>query len=139
MSRRSDAAPLAAAPAGAEPRRDRGRRACLTGAEGERAVARAYARRGAALLATRWRGAGGEIDLVVLLAGVHIFCEVKTARSFDAAAARLQPAQMRRVHAAAAEFLAQAPDGQLSEVRFDLAVVDRHGRVEIAENAFGHF
>lgn len=120
-------------------RRRRGRRAYLSGMSAEGAVAAAYEAAGADLLETRWRGTAGEIDLVFLQDGVHVFCEVKKARSFDAAALRLRHGQMERVHAAASEYLARTPMGQLSEVRFDLAVCDAQGRVEIREGAFSHF
>lgn len=139
MTRHQDFAALACSPVTPARRRERGRRANLSGAAAERIVAQAYDRRGADLLETRWRGKGGEIDLIFLDAGVYVFCEVKAARSFDAAAARLRPAQMRRIHAAASEYLEFTPHGQLSEVRFDLALVDGAGRAEIIENAFGHF
>jgi putative endonuclease len=43
---------------------------------------------------------------------------------------------MQRIHAAAAEFIGAQPYGQLTELRFDLALVDRGGRIEIRENAF---
>ena len=43
---------------------------------------------------------------------------------------------MDRIIAAGSEFLAGEPKGQLTEVRFDLAVVDQTGRIEIIENAF---
>lgn len=120
-------------------KRRRGQRAYHAGASAERAVARAYDASGADLLELRWRGQGGEIDLIFLQDGVYVFCEVKQARSFDEAAERLLPAQMRRIHAAAAEYLARTPEGQLSEVRFDLAVVDGQGRAEIRDGAFSHF
>jgi len=51
-------------------RRDRGRRAWLSGVSAERTVAQVYDRRGADLLETRWRGQGGEIDLIFLHHGV---------------------------------------------------------------------
>ena len=120
-------------------RRDRGRRAWLSGVSAERAVAQVYDRCGADLLETRWRGQGGEIDLIFVHHGIYVFCEAKKARSFDAAAERLRPAQMRRIHLAASEYLGCTPRGQLSEVRFDLALVDGAGRVEIREGAFSHF
>lgn len=120
-------------------RRRRGRRAYLSGLSAEAAVAGAYDRRGADLLATRWRGQAGEIDLILLHDGVYVFCEVKKARSFDAAAERLTLAQARRIRAAASEYLGQTPKGQLSEVRFDLALVDEAGRIDLREAAFSHF
>lgn len=120
-------------------RRRRGRRAYLSGLSAERAVAAEYERRGADLIETRWRGQGGEIDLIFLDRGVYVFCEVKQARSFDEAAERLRPAQARRIHATASEYLGQTPTGQLSEVRFDLALVDGVGRIDIREAEFSHF
>ncbi|GAB4291265.1 MAG: YraN family protein [Roseovarius sp.] len=111
----------------------------MTGLAAERAVARAYERRGADLVATRWRGQGGEIDLVLHHEGVWVFCEVKVGASFAAAAERLRPAQARRIHQAASEYVARTPAGQLAPMRFDLALVDGVGRVEIREAAFSHF
>ena len=118
---------------------DKGRRAYHSGACAERSVAMQYDRRGADLLETRWRGQSGEIDLIFLENGVYVFCEVKKAKSFDVALQRLRPKQMQRIYDAGSEYLACTPAGQLSDVRFDLAVVDGMGRVQIVENAFGHF
>lgn len=120
-------------------RRRRGRRAYLSGLSAEAAVAGTYDRRGADLLETRWRGQSGEIDLIFLQDGVYVFCEVKKACSFDVAAERLSIAQARRIHAAASEYLGRTPKGQLSEVRFDLALVDEAGRIELREGGFSHF
>lgn len=120
-------------------RRDRGRRAWQAGVAAERAVATCYDRRGADLLETRWRGKSGEIDLILRDGAEIVFCEVKAARTADEAIARLRPAQMRRIHRAASEYLAHVPEGQLALVRFDLAVVDGSGQPQIIENAFGHF
>ena len=89
--------------------------------------------------ARRWRGQGGEIDLIYSEGDVIVFCEVKAARSFDAALGSLSEAQMLRIHAAASEYLGTTPMGQLSDVRFDLALVDGQGQVQVMENAFGHF
>ncbi len=132
----SPAGGLAPVPAN---RRRRGRRNYLSGLSAERAVAAEYDRRGADLIETRWRGQGGEIDLIFLHRGVYVFCEVKKARSFDEAAMRLCPAQARRIHVAASEYLGHTPAGQLSQVRFDLALADDAGRIEIREGAFSHF
>jgi len=120
-------------------RRDRGLRSWLAGAAAEKIVALAYDKRGIDLLETRWRGRGGEIDLILRDGSEIVFCEVKAARSTQEAIQRLRPAQMRRIHAAASEYLGRVPEGQLAQVRFDLAVVDGTGRADILENAFGHF
>lgn len=46
-------------------RAGRGRMADLSGRMAEEAVLRLYLQRGAQVLATRWRGQGAEIDLIV--------------------------------------------------------------------------
>ena len=100
---------------------------------------RAYRRRGARVLARRWRGRGGEIDLILDDHGVTVFCEVKRAVSSDAARARLRPVQAARIHAAAAEFTGSLPAGLCSEMRFDLAWANERGRGAILPGAFSHF
>ncbi|MGG7644983.1 YraN family protein [Rhodovulum sp. YNF3179] len=106
-----------------------------SGRAAEEAVARHYARRGHAVLARRWRGAGGEIDLVCARAGLIVFVEVKKARSLDAAALRLSPGQIARLQTAALEYLGTCPKGADSDMRFDLACVDGVGRIVVTENA----
>ncbi len=125
--------------ASASSRQDAGQRADLSGRAAEVRVAAEYERRGFRLAECRWRGTGGEIDLIFSKDGLLIFVEVKKARSIDAAICSLRPAQMSRIHAAASEYLNHAPNGQLSDVRFDLAAMDSTGHIHIIENAFGHF
>jgi len=91
------------------------------------------------LLESRWRGKSGEIDLILADGEEIVFAEVKQARTHDAAIASLRPAQMRRIHAAGSEYLAHCPKGQLTDVRFDLAVVDGAGQCNIMEGMFSHF
>jgi putative endonuclease len=45
---------------------------------------------------------------------------------------------MKRIYQSAEEFLGQQPNGSLTEVRFDVALVDGCGDTRIIENAFGH-
>ncbi|EEE38409.1 hypothetical protein RKLH11_2251 [Rhodobacteraceae bacterium KLH11] len=66
-----------------------------------------------------------------------VFVEVKKSSSFAQAAARISRRQMDRICISAAAFLEQEPDGQLTNMRFDAALVDRAGSIEIVENAFG--
>ena len=120
-------------------RRNRGRLAWLSGAAAEDAVARLYEARGVEVLARRWRGESGEIDLVLRAPDSYVFCEVKRALSFDAALARLRQGQLRRIYGAASEYLGLTPEGQLAPVRFDVAAVDGTGAVHLRESAFGHF
>lgn len=120
-------------------RRAGGKRAYLSGQSAEDAVRLHYLRRGLEILHGRWRGKGGEIDLILRDGSEFIFCEVKRAEHAEAAFERLRPGQVQRIHAAASEYLAQTPNGQLSDVRFDLAAVDATGKVTVFENALGHF
>ncbi|MCE8510515.1 YraN family protein [Ruegeria pomeroyi] len=119
-------------------RRLRGSRNHLAGVAAEHSVASDYERRGYRLARRRWRGTGGEIDLIARSGDEVIFVEVKHSRDFARAAESLCGRQMARLHAAAAEYLADEPAGQLTSMRFDVALVDGTGQLEIIENAFGH-
>lgn len=120
-----------------EERRRKGRIAFHSGRAAEEAVARHYDRHGASIAASRWRGKAGEIDLVAREGSGVVFIEVKKAATHAEAAERLSRRQMDRIYAAASEFLGGEPRGQLTDCRFDVALVDAHGRVEIIEHAFG--
>lgn len=106
------------------------------GLAAETAVARHYARTGRPVTATRWRGEGGEIDLIARQGAEVIFIEVKQAKTHAWAAQRVTERQMQRIMAAASEFLAGEPAGQGTAVRFDVALVDGQGQIAIVENAF---
>ena len=121
------------------PRSERGLRAWLSGQAAEESVARYYESRGVRVLARRWRGESGEIDLVLRAQDTYVFCEVKRAASFDAALARLRGGQLDRIYHAASEYIGLTPEGQLAPVRFDVAAVDATGAVNLLEAAFGHF
>lgn len=121
--------------------RQTGRQICgsgnyWSGQAAEAQVAAEYQRRGCELVETRWRGRAGEVDLILRTGSALVFVEVKRAPDFAAAAARISPAQVRRITATAGEYLAREPGGQLTEVRFDAALVDATGRIEIIPNAF---
>lgn len=120
-------------------RQIRGHIGYLKGISAENCVIRAYQEAGAELLEQRWRGRGGEIDLIFLQGQTYVFCEVKAARTLNAAIASLKTAQMARIQVAASEYLACAPKGQLSDVQFDLAAVYGQGEVKILKNAYGCF
>lgn len=119
-------------------RRKRGQVAYHAGLAAEKRIAQDYARRGFALARERWRGKRGEIDLILRDGTGLIFVEVKKARDFDLAAASLSARQMQRLYGAAEEYLGNEPAGALTEVRFDVALVNGHGETRIIENAFGH-
>ena len=81
-----------------------------------------YRRRGFDLAHERWRGKA----------------EVKKSKSHDSALQRLNRKQMRRIYRSAEEFIGGEPKGALTDVRFDVALVDQTGDLRILENAFGH-
>lgn len=118
-------------------RRQQGHTNYHAGLAAEAIVARDYLARGQDIAAQRWHGQYGEIDLVVREGDRVVFTEVKKSRTHDSAAHRLTQRQMRRLCAAASEFLEGEPRGSLTEMRFDLATVDQAGTVRIIENAFG--
>ncbi|MBM1690461.1 YraN family protein [Sulfitobacter geojensis] len=119
-------------------RHHRGRMAFHAGVAAELRIAQDYERRGFAIARRRWRGAGGEIDLIVRDGNGLIFVEVKKSRSLARAAESLSLRQMQRIYASAEEFLGTEPRGSLTDVRFDVALVDGSGDLQIIENAFGH-
>ncbi len=106
------------------------------GLAAEASVLRHYERSGRAIAAQRWRGISGEIDLVAREGARVVFIEVKQSDTHAHAAEHLSARQMARIYGAASEFLEGEPAGQLTEARFDVALVDGKGRIEILENAF---
>ncbi|WP_199261555.1 YraN family protein [Paracoccus binzhouensis] len=115
----------------------RGAVAWSAGRFAEESVAREYRRRGYEVLAERWRGRGGEIDLILHKDEEYAFVEVKASRCHRRAAARIGDRQIARICRAALEYCGRLPAGLLTAMRFDAALVDQFGRVEIIENAFG--
>lgn len=103
-----------------------------TGISAEEAAARRYQAEGGRLCATRWRCPEGELDLVVQMPSEIVFVEVKARRVHAADAVTRR--QWARIGAAATRYLAEETDGTLP-CRFDLALVDRAGRIERIENA----
>lgn len=97
-------------------------------------VARLYERSGKTLVAQRWRGQSGEIDLIMRDGAQVIFIEVKQSRTHAQAAQHLSPQQVARLFAAVQEFVAGEPLGQLTDVRLDAALVDGAGKIEILQN-----
>ena len=118
-------------------RHHRGSMSHHAGVAAELRIAQDYERRGYAVARRRWRGQGGEIDLIVQDGNALIFVEVKQSRSLTRAAESLSARQMQRICLSAEEYLGTHPCGSLTEVRFDVALVDGQGQTRIIENAFG--
>lgn len=109
------------------------------GMAAEQIVARAYIAAGYRLVAERWRGRRGEIDLIFSTAIGIVMVEVKASKSFATAATHVTPAQVKRLFATAEEYLTTLVDGSLIDVRFDVALVDQNGALDILENAFAGY
>ncbi|WP_425100307.1 YraN family protein [Tropicibacter sp. S64] len=118
-------------------RRARGQVNHRAGTAAEDSVSRDYARRGYPELRRRWRGKAGEVDLIFRDGKGVVFVEVKCSRTFDGAVQHLTARQIERLQRAAEEFLGTQPLGLLTEMRFDVALVNGHGEISVLENAIG--
>ena len=116
----------------------RGRMSYHAGLAAEELVARHFLRNGHEIAARRWRGKGGELDLVVKDGDALVFVEVKQSRDFATALSHITPAQVRRLYATGEEYLGTLENGSLIDVRFDVVLVDGQGAISVLENAFGH-
>lgn len=105
------------------------------GLAAEEIAARLYQMQQGQILEQRWRRKSGEIDLIVELAGTIVFVEVKARKTLDAAAYALSQKQQNRIFETAQIYLAESGRGLDADTRFDVVLVDRHGRSEILENA----
>jgi putative endonuclease len=118
-------------------RQRRGQTNYRSGAAAEDQVERAYLRSGHRLRNRRWRGGVGEIDLVMEKAGEIIFVEVKASRTHAEAAGALRRGQIGRLLQSAEAYIGGLPRGLMTPMRFDVALVDRVGQVDVIENALG--
>lgn len=106
------------------------------GAAAEEAVAGWYEARGYEVVARNWRCRDGELDLVVRLGRLLVFCEVKarTSDAFGAPQEAVTRAKQQRIRHLARRFL---DDTRIvaREIRFDVAAV-RPDEIEVLEGAF---
>lgn len=106
------------------------------GAAGERQAAAWYEAHGYRVVARNWRGADGEIDLILTRDRLTVFCEVKTRTSAAfgvpaEAVGRIKQRKVRQLAMAWADQAAVRP----REIRFDVAAI-LAGELEIIEGAF---
>ena len=101
------------------------------GIRAEKMVAADYSSRGYHVTDRRWRGGGGELDLVCLSRDEIVMVEIKAARSQTAGSPLewLSDAQRRRWRTAAAAYLLESgSEYRKRRLRFDLVgIVDRSG------------
>ena len=117
-------------------KRLRGAMSYAVGNFAEDAVARNYCANGYKVLARRWRGQGGEIDLILGYGPECVFVEVKQSRSFERAVERISRAQLSRIYVAAEEFIGARPLGSLTPTRFEAALVNGIGEIKVLKDLF---
>ena len=132
------APPFPTAPFSHRRKRRRGQSADFSGRAAEETAARLYQRSGYRLLEERWRCEAGEIDLICERDGALVFVEVKYRKKFSAWDSPVTAHQWRRLEAAASQYtmLYQADTGVHPFCRFDVALIDGRGAVQIIENAW---
>src|SRR5581483_11667483 len=79
--------------------------------------------KGFRILARRWRGPVGEIDIVARRRGLLVFVEVKARATIDDAAWSVSERQRARIAAAAEAWLAVHGDAGATDMRFDVVLV----------------
>lgn len=107
----------------------------LAGRAAEDQVLQTYVDAGHRLVCRRWRGRGGEIDLILTDGDNVVFVEVKKSSTLAKAATRISARQTRRLLQSAEDCLGHFPHQSLTPARFDVALVDGAGAVEIVPNA----
>jgi len=95
------------------------------GQYGERVAARHLLDAGMTIVATNWRCAEGEIDIVARDRDVVVICEVKTRRTdaFGSPAEAVTRTKADRLRRLAMVWLREHPVGRCADVRFDVVSV----------------
>lgn len=106
------------------------------GVAAENIVADHYIRLGYQTKSMRMKTAYGEVDLVMERTGQLVFVEVKCSKTIEQAASRISSRQITRIQAASEAYLAETDLYGVVDCRFDAALVDAMGRVEVVENVF---
>ncbi len=104
------------------------------GSDAEDAAAQHLVRLGWTLLARRWRGGGGEIDIAALDGEVLVVVEVKQRLTGASPEEAMTPEKIRRLRQAADAFMREfSLEGRT--MRFDLAAWDQDG-LRLIRDAF---
>lgn len=104
-------------------RRQTRQEAEIKGRRSEMLAAQWLSNLGYHILGWRLRTASGEIDLVIQNETVLAFVEVKARASEAAGLAAISPRQRQRLVAAATILLAEHPEWQRPDIRFDVIVL----------------
>ncbi len=98
---------------------DARRRAFRFGVAAETLAALLLRLKGYRILARRMKTPGGEADIVARRGDTLVFVEVKARDTLEAAADTIRQSQMRRIGAAARQWLSHHPADMALTVRFD--------------------
>ena len=111
-------------------------RRAARGLAGEERAAAWYTAAGYDVLARNWRCRDGEIDLILAVGPVIVFCEVKSRASdaFGLPAEAVTPAKQARLRRLAAQWL-ESSGRHPREVRFDVAAI-LGDELDVIEDAF---
>ena len=107
------------------------------GVSGEDLAAAWYEAAGYTVVARNWRCRDGELDLIVRLGRLLVFCEVKarTTDAFGAPVEAITRTKQQRLRRLAARWIEDGEGPRPVEIRFDVASV-LAGNIEILEGAF---
>lgn len=86
------------------------------------------------VIAQRWRGPSGELDIISRSAGKIVVTEVKKSQTHEQAIFALGARQQQRIMAATAEYLAEQDLPMGTDLTINLATVDATGDVGIHQN-----
>lgn len=120
-------------------RRIKGAKAYQSGLDAEKSVIRFLQQQGFILLAHRCKTPCGEIDLVFSREDWLIAIEVKQRKTHYESAFALTPRQGQRLLSGFEYLISAHPDWQRTNTRFDVALVDKAGGIEIIADAIRLF
>ena len=107
------------------------------GIQGEEIVKQHYQKNGFEILESNYRYGRAEIDLIALEeGGLLVFVEVKTRtrKDYGEPETFVSDAQQERIKKAAEDYIFGI--NWKKDIRFDIACVDRDGKIEVFEDAF---
>ncbi|MEI4481105.1 MULTISPECIES: YraN family protein [unclassified Phyllobacterium] len=103
--------------------KDKRHKAYRRGHSAERLAAFAVVLKGYRIVDRRYRTKLGEIDLIARRGNIVLIIEVKARRTLQQAMDSVNPLAMRRIEAAADQWLARQPDHDRLSLRFDLVAI----------------
>jgi putative endonuclease len=109
------------------------------GVIGEEKALSCLLNKGYALVKTRYRFKGGEIDLIMTKDQTLVMVEVRVRKNIYLAAESVTPLKRQRLTITAEHFIMHHPTmlDSFPFVRFDVVLINKEGELNHIENAFG--